>query len=153
METIQNNKLKVVIDEKGAELKSVIHLDHQLEYMWSGDPAFWGKTSPVLFPIVGTLKDNTYQYDGKPYHLPRHGFARDKVFSVTKKGSQSITFSLSDDNTTQQVYPFDFTFSIIYTIDENRLTVGYEVHNDRNSAMYFSLGGHPAFKLPLSQGT
>jgi galactose mutarotase-like enzyme len=153
METIQNDKLKVIIDKKGAELKSVKHLHHQLEYMWSGDPTFWGKTSPVLFPIVGTLKENTYLHEGKAYHLPRHGFAREKVFSVTKKSSQSITFSLSADDITREVYPFEFTFSINYTIEENRLTVTYEVQNDGNAEMYFSVGGHPAFQLPLVQGT
>ena len=79
MHTIESDNLKVRIDDKGAELKSVFHKHHQLDYMWSGDPAYWGKTSPVLFPIVGALKDNTYFHKGEKYHLPRHGFAREKT--------------------------------------------------------------------------
>lgn len=153
MKTIQTNKLKVVIDEKGAELKSVQHLGHQLEYMWSGDPAFWGKTSPVLFPIVGTLKKNTFFYNRKPYQLSRHGFARDNVFSITAQNEQSITFTLVSNDTTLASYPFHFQFSIVYTVHEASLQVAYIVSNTGNNDLYFSVGGHPAFKVPLVEGT
>src|ERR1700690_1258731 len=82
MFTIENELLKVIINAKGAELQSIFHKTHQLEYMWSGDPAFWAKKSPVLFPIVGTLKNDTYFYNNKPYKLGRHGFARDMEFEI-----------------------------------------------------------------------
>ncbi len=82
MFTIENAKIKAVINAKGAELTSLVNKENQLDYMWAGDPAVWGKHSPVLFPIVGTLKNNTYCYNGKEYQLPRHGFARDKQFAV-----------------------------------------------------------------------
>ncbi|HUC80243.1 MAG TPA: aldose 1-epimerase family protein [Flavisolibacter sp.] len=153
METLQNNELKILIDEKGAELKSVVHLGHQLEYMWSGDPAYWAKTSPVLFPIVGALKENTYFFEGKSYHLSRHGFAREKTFTVVEKDEQSITLSLSSDNETLAVFPFAFEFSVTYRLEENRLTVSYRVQNEEKKQIYFSVGAHPAFKLPLVGGT
>ena len=153
MHTIQNNILKVTIDSKGAELKSILHVGHNLEYMWSGDPAFWAKTSPVLFPIVGTLKENTYFYEGKSYSLTRHGFARDQDFTATSQQDDTITFSFSSDDKTLLVYPFEFVFSIIYALEENKLSVTYRVENRGAKAMLFSVGGHPAFKLPLAETT
>jgi galactose mutarotase-like enzyme len=153
METIQNELLRAAIDAKGAELKSLWHRQHQLEYMWSGDPAVWGKTSPVLFPIVGTLKENTYYYQGGAYQLSRHGFARDKQFTVTEKTESAVRFSLKSDDSTRKVYPFAFTFSITYTLQQNQLVVTYTVTNEDNEPLYFSVGGHPAFALPLVAGT
>src|SRR5438094_8650800 len=100
MYNIQNDSLKVGIDEKGAELKSIVLRISNLEYMWSGDPAYWAKTSPVLFPIVGTLKGNRYFFNDKPYNLSRHGFARDKTFSVTEHSEDAITFSIQSDEST-----------------------------------------------------
>ena len=87
---IHNDLLSVAIDTKGAELQSIIHKDFGLEYIWSGDPKFWGKKIPVLFPIVGTLKNNSYQYNGNTYQLGRHGFARDMDFEITEQNKESI---------------------------------------------------------------
>ena len=92
---IENEYLKIEIHPKGAELQSVYNKKTFLEYMWSGDPAFWGKKSPVLFPIVGTLKNDTYYFENKAYQLTRHGFARDMDFAVTDQTSSSITFTLT----------------------------------------------------------
>jgi galactose mutarotase-like enzyme len=153
MLTIQNNHLQVSIQEKGAELQSIFHKIFNIEYLWSGDPQFWGKKSPALFPIVGTLKNNSYTYQDKAYELSRHGFARDKVFSVTAQTDESVTLSIESDDSTLAVYPFHFRFNIIYTLHQDKLTVTYEVENTGPSEMYFSVGGHPAFKLPLIGGT
>lgn len=150
---LDNGRLKIVIDPRGAELKSVVRKDLGLEYMWSGDPAFWAKTSPVLFPIVGTLKENTYYYKDQAYHLSRHGFARDLVFSVTEQKGDSVTFSIQSNENTLAVYPFPFTFSIIYTLAGEELAVEYRVENNGEEPMFFSVGGHPAFKVPLVEGT
>lgn len=150
---LENDKLKIVIDPKGAELKSIVRKDLDLEYMWSGDPAFWAKTSPVLFPIVGTLKENTYYYEGRAYHLGRHGFARDQVFSVTQQGGDSITLSIQSNEDTFAVYPFTFAFSIVYTIKGEELFVAYHIQNKGEGPLFFSVGGHPAFKVPLVEGT
>jgi galactose mutarotase-like enzyme len=153
MYTLQSSQLKVKIDEKGAELKSVIHAHHQLEYMWSGDPTVWGKTSPVLFPIVGALKENKYEYKEQTYQLPRHGFARDRVFSVINQPPNTLIFSISSDEETRKVYPFDFRFLIIYEVQDDTLSVTYQVENRGEETLFFSVGGHPAFKLPLIDGT
>ncbi len=152
MYTIENDHLRVCIQSKGAELDSVFNKKDQIEYMWNADPEVWGKKSPVLFPIIGTLKDDTYYYDGKPYHLPRHGFAREMEFTVTKQTNGSIIFSLDSDDSTMVQYPFPFRFQITYTVNANQLSVSYLVSNAGNSKMYFSVGGHPAFKVPLSNG-
>jgi galactose mutarotase-like enzyme len=151
--TIQNTHLTVSIHEKGAELYSIRHRLHDLEYMWSGDPAFWGKTSPVLFPIVGTLKNNTYYYNDKAYTLSRHGFARDHVFEVEEQTSDSAVFLLRSQEEMLTRYPFPFELRIRYALLEDSLQVAYAVTNTGSATMYFSLGAHPAFRVPMVAGT
>lgn len=149
MYTIETEQLKVDIKTKGAELDSIYSKTNNIEYMWGADPAFWPKKSPILFPIVGTLKQNTYYYDNVPFQLNRHGFARDKDFSVTAQTDTSITMTLTADADTLKVYPFPFTLSINYSVDANELTVSYHVTNRGTGNMFFSIGGHPAFRMPL----
>ena len=153
MFSIEDQRLRISIHPKGAELQSIFHKDHQTEYMWGGDPAIWGKHSPLLFPIVGTLKDNTYYYNGKPYHLPRHGFARDREFAVEKQADNAITFLLRSDEDSLKVFPFAFELRIGYSIEGDTLTTTYAVTNPDKTPLYFSVGGHPAFKVPLASGT
>ena len=151
--TLENNLLKVEIKSKGAELCSVFKKDNGLDYMWSGDPAVWGKTSPVLFPIVGTLKNNTYFYNDKPYTLSRHGFARDAEFEILEQEPQKASFVLKDSETSFANYPFHFELILTYELDNDLLKTNYEVRNTGTGNMYFSLGAHPAFKVPLTTGT
>lgn len=153
MYIIENDFLRVLIHEKGAELTSIYSKPLELEYMWNGDPAFWAKHSPVLFPVVGGLKNNTYFFHNRAYELPRHGFAREKTFSVTDQSTDSITFSLLYDEETLLVYPFEFELKIYYKLSESSLTITYEVKNLGREEMYFSIGGHPAFKVPLLNDT
>jgi galactose mutarotase-like enzyme len=150
---ISNPLLQVSISSKGAELQSIFHSLYFLEYLWQGDPNFWGKKSPILFPIVGGLKNGQYTYADRSYTLPRHGFARDKEFEVTSQTDISITFSLSADEETKQHYPFDFILSISYTLEKNKLIVSYQVENQGMEKLYFSIGAHPAFALPIVKGT
>jgi len=150
---LSNERLSITIAEKGAELQSLTRKDLQLEYLWSGDAAFWGKKSPVLFPVVGGLKNNSYTYNGTAYTLGRHGFARDMVFTVAEQTADSIRFLLTDSADTKKVYPFPFHFEVVYTLDDNRLTVTYRVRNTGNEELFFSVGGHPAFRVPLAAGT
>ena len=149
---IENKYLSVSVNPKGAELQSIYCKDTNLEYLWSGDPNFWGKKSPVLFPIVGGLKANSYQYNGASYQLGRHGFARDMEFVLTAKDKESISFTLHANEATQEVYPFLFSFTITYTIHKNKLSCTYHVTNVDLKPMYFSVGAHPAFKVPLEDG-
>ena len=153
MTLIENDILKVSIKTKGAELDSIYNKETNLEYMWSGDPAFWGKKSPVLFPVVGTLKNDIYYYNHKEYSLSRHGFAREMDFMVTAQTSSSAQFTLQSNEITFSKYPFSFRFDVIYSLKADKLVVNYKITNTGNDRLYFSVGGHPAFKVPLVNDT
>jgi galactose mutarotase-like enzyme len=153
MTSISNDILSISVAFKGAELQSLYHKQQKIEYMWSGDPAYWGKKSPVLFPIVGELKKNTYSYKGENYKLSRHGFAREIDFELTEHTEDSLTFSIKETEQTLAVYPFKFLFSVRYTLIENTVQITYIVENTGEGIMYFSVGGHPAFKVPFVEGT
>lgn len=145
--TISNSSLTAQINHFGAELFSLKD-DKIKEYIWEGNPEFWGKHSPILFPIVGTLKNNSYCYEGKEYHLPRHGFARDMKFELIGKSENSATFSLTSSLETKKVFPFDFELQICYSLEESKLNIDYKVINNNDSILPFSIGAHPAFALP-----
>ena len=149
MVCIENENLKVWIKPKGAELKSLVNKKSGPEHIWDANPGYWGKSSPVLFPIVGGLKNNQYFFQGKGYDLPRHGFARDMVFQTESKTPYSVTFLLESNEDTLKVYPFHFEFRLKYVLEYNLLKVTYEVKNTSDSQMYFSVGGHPAFAVPF----
>ena len=121
--------------------------------MWSGDPAFWGKTSPVLFPIVGSLKGDTFLYKDKKYGLSRHGFARECDFEISGKTDETVSFSLMSNPDTFKNYPFNFELILEYRLAESSLEVQYKVKNIGDETMFFSIGGHPAFKTPLTDET
>ena len=151
--TLENKDLVVKVHSKGAELYSVVNRNTGLEYMWSGDSAFWGKTSPVLFPIVGTLKDDKFILGGNSYTLSRHGFARDAIFEGRQLAGDKAQFKLKSDETSLKKYPFDFSLTITYSLQADFLHVKYTVENSSKGEMLFSLGAHPAFKVPLTKGT
>jgi len=148
---IENQFLSVKIAKKGAELASVMNKTNHLGYLWDGNAEFWAKTSPVLFPIVGTLKENKYRYNDAWYSLPRHGFARDNVFSVEESGKSEVVFKLDDSPDTLKVFPFHFELRLRYKLEEAVLYVTYEVTNTGDGDMYFSIGGHPAFRVPMTE--
>ena len=145
--TIKNSILTAEIKHFGAELIS-LKTNQNKEYIWEGNPEFWGKHSPILFPIVGTLKDNSFYYNGMEYHLSRHGFARDMEFELIDVTQNSATFSIQSFEETLKVYPFEFELQLIYTLEENNLSIAYKVINKGKSTMPFSIGAHPAFALP-----
>jgi galactose mutarotase-like enzyme len=145
--TIKNNYISASIKHFGAELFS-LKKDNR-EYIWEGNSAFWGKHSPVLFPIVGTLKNNSYSYNNQTYQLSRHGFARDCNFEVIEKTEETVTFSLKSNEETLRVYPFDFELQITYKLIETELVISYKIINNTNAILPFSIGAHPAFSLPL----
>ena len=145
--SISNKILTASIKHAGAELFSLID-NQKKEYIWNGNPDFWPKHSPILFPIVGSLKNDTYTFNEKEYHLSRHGFARDMEFQLIKKTESSATFSLPYNEETLQKYPFKFELQIIYELQENKLNVAYKVINKGETQIPFSIGAHPAFALP-----
>lgn len=147
--TIKNKSIRVDIKTLGAELCSLKNIKKR-EFIWEGNPTFWGKHSPILFPIVGTLKNNTFYYNDKEYTLSRHGFARDMEFQLVEKSETSATFSLQYDSESLKNYPFKFELQIKYTLIQDKLEIAYKVFNNDNSPMPFSIGAHPAFDLPLN---
>lgn len=140
-----NTGLVAGISAFGAELQTLRKNGH--EYLWEGDLAIWGKHSPVLFPIVGSLKNGSYSHKGKSYELPRHGLARDLEFEVAAVTTNSASFSLRSNQQTLSVYPFAFELTITYTFDGGLLQIKYEVINLSNEPMPFNLGAHPAFAI------
>jgi galactose mutarotase-like enzyme len=150
---LQNDHLEITIKHKGAELCSIKNKVTGLQYMWGGDAAVWGKTSPILFPIVGALKEDVFYVENKKYVLPRHGFARDRVFELLEQSDNKIVFVLRSDDASRNVYPFDFQLQVAYTLRQAALHVTYLVINTGEQEMLFSLGAHPAFKVPLVEGT
>jgi len=147
MITISNDKLSVKISEKGAELQSI--QCNGIEYLWQADAAFWAKHSPVLFPIIGELKDGKYIFEGVEYKMPRHGFARDKVFGTEQTSDAAVIFTLYSDKESLEIYPFCFIFKVEYRLEDSGLLCTYIVENTDVKTMYFSVGGHPAFKVPI----
>lgn len=131
----------------GAELCSVLH-SNGIEYMWQAEKV-WSKHSPILFPIVGTLVNNTFIYDEQSYVLPRHGFAREMEFTPTLLSETEAQFTLSSNADTLKKYPFHFRLQIHYQLQEDNLTCTYMVENTGKQDMYFSIGGHPAFAVPI----
>jgi|SRR5690606_25339112 len=152
MHTIENSIWNASFDSKGAELRSLFHKSTSQELMWQADPTFWSKTSPILFPIVGALKDDTYTYGGIYYTLSRHGFARDCNFEIKRKEDNLIEFLLRNNEDTLSVYPFVFELKVRYELSTSGLTCAYQVDNSSgDSSMFFSLGGHPAFATKVNQ--
>lgn len=143
--TLFNSNITAKINHNGAELYSLE--SNNKEYIWEGNPVFWGKHSPVLFPIVGTLKDNTYTYNSISYQLSRHGFARDTTFKLIEKKDDWAVFSIESNEDTKKVYPFEFELQLIYSLENNHLNISYKVINKGMGQMPFSIGAHPAIVL------
>jgi len=149
MITILNDTLKANINFKGAELNSLIKIDDQTEYIWQADPNHWARHAPFLFPIVGKLKNDEYLYDGNQYNLSQHGFVRDLDFDVISNSTSECTLELKSSMNTRISYPFKFSFRVSYALLENFLETSVEIENTDHHDMYFSFGGHPAFKCPI----
>ena len=147
MVELQNDQLSILVSEKGAELQSIKGADGK-EYLWQADPKYWPRHSPILFPIVCSVNNETYRVDGHEYHLPRHGFARDAEFKIITQNERKATFALESSEDTKKVYPYDFTLSISYVLDGNRIGVIWHVHNTDTREIHFQIGGHPAFNIP-----
>lgn len=147
-----NGQISIQADSMGAELKSLKKTGTDTEYMWEGNPQYWKRTSPVLFPLVGSLCGGSYLLDGKRYPMGQHGFARDMEFDLISQEKEEIWFCLESNSDTLEKYPFAFRLEIGYMLRGNTVTVMWKVKNPSDKDMYFSIGGHPAFCCPLAQG-
>lgn len=141
--------LNIDIDTKGAELISIKSKINNAEYLWQGDENVWAKHAPVLFPVVGKLKNFTYKYNDEDYVLMQHGFAKDLEFRVTSEKENEICLLLESNDITMEYYPFKFALLARYTVTDNVLQVEYVVTNLNNKAMPFSIGVHPGFRCPI----
>jgi galactose mutarotase-like enzyme len=150
--TLRNKGFAARVDEKGAELKSLVHIATGQEHIWHGDPAWWTGSAPILFPIVGSLKGGVYTYQGRQYALPNHGFARGSEFAVIRAAGDFAEFSLSSNAPTRENYPFDFSLRVEFRMTDLGLSVRYVVANTGSERIYFSLGSHPAFVVPFAGG-
>lgn len=146
---LENQLLRAVIREQGAELISVKDQETGREYLWQADPAFWGRTSPVLFPVVGQYRDKKSLYDGQTYTMGQHGFARDMTFSLDSRTDTQIWFRLDAGPESHKLYPFDFTLYCGYCLEERSIQVLWKVVNTDSRTMYFSIGAHPAFNCAM----
>lgn len=148
MLTIANHLVEVSVNPLGAELSSLFSKKFRLEYLWQAGAA-WPKQAPVLFPVVGQLKENRFLHDGKWYRLPRHGFARERLFRVDEAGKDKLLFSLSDDEESLRVFPFHFLFQVGYQLQGSQIDISYSVKNTGQTEGWYSFGAHPAFRVPL----
>lgn len=154
MIVLKNEFLTVKVLTKGAELTSIINNLTQQEYLWQGDATFWGRQAPILFPFVGKSIDNQYQYQAQTYPMNQHGFARDQEFEVISQSQTSVTLQIADTKETRLVYPFAFVLQVTYQLKNNQIQVGYQVNNpSATDDLYFSIGGHPGFNIPLAEKT
>ncbi|MCR5116467.1 MAG: aldose 1-epimerase family protein [Lachnospiraceae bacterium] len=149
---IENDILRCETDTHGAEIKSLIKKDGNREIMWSGDPAYWNRTAPVLFPFVGAVKEKTYRHKGIAYNIGQHGFARDMEFELVSKEDTEVWFSLSENGETLSKYPFRFRLQIGYRVEEASVKVMWSVTNTNDEEMYFSIGAHPGFAVDSLSG-
>lgn len=151
MQTIRNSALTAAIDEQGAQLMSLTAADGT-EYLWNGDAAYWTGRAPNLFPYVGRLTGDRYTYLGKEYQMTRHGFAKLSRFTPVNAGPENVTLRLTDSVETLAKYPVRFRFDVTYVLEDDTLAILYTVENRDRQTMYFGLGGHPGFRVPLEPG-
>lgn len=148
LQTLKNDELTIKINTAGAEMTNITDAKTGFEYLWQGDPAFWKRHSPVLFPIVGSLWNGEYRFKDKTYKMSQHGFARDKEFTLTHQSDNELQYTLTSDAETNINYPFDFELRISYKLTNRKIEVSWQVLNRSKEKMYFQIGAHPAFNYP-----
>ena len=150
--TIENERVRATLSSAGGELMSIYGKATSCEYVWQGDPAYWARRAPVLFPICGRLLDGCYTYAGKRYEMTLHGFVRGMEMTVEEKTDTSITFRVADDEKSREMYPFSFVFRVRYTLSGDTLEVAHSVENTDEKELIFAIGAHPGFRVPMAEG-
>jgi len=150
---LSNSCLTAKISPTGAELKSLKESATGIEYIWQSDPAIWNGASPVLFPIIGGLKNGVCCIKGKEYKIPPHGFVRKKTWKLISQSDAAATFETLSDDTTRPLYPFEFILRGHYVLNQSAVAIRYEVVNKDRERMLFSIGSHPAFNIPFAGGS
>ena len=153
MRILENDQLRVTISDHGAELSGIFDKKNNREVLWNADPAYWKRHAPVLFPNVGRLYNDTSLINGKTYTSGQHGCARDMEFVCTEETKTSVTHLLEANDTTKKAWPYDFQLYITHTLNDRDLTVSWKVVNKDQDTMYFTIGAHPAFNVPVLPNT
>lgn len=148
MKVLKNKNISIAVDSFGAELTSIKNNQNGVEYLWQGDPIFWKRHSPILFPIVGALWNGKYKSNGVIYEMSQHGFARDMEFDLLRESDSEVFFNLKSNEKTLEKYPFPFELVVGYRLQERAVEVVWQVRNTGNNTMYFQIGAHPAFNYP-----
>lgn len=146
--TITNQNLSVEISNHGAEIKAVKYMG--TDYLHDSNPKYWNRSAPILFPNIGTIKENVALFNNVGYPMKKHGFLRDRDFTLDRIETSSATFSYESTSEDLSIYPFSFKVTITYQIHGSTLKSYILVKNLSNEIMPFNLGLHPGFKVPLS---
>lgn len=149
--TITSKDLTVTVSSRGAELQSIKTGDGA-EYLWQGDPAYWTSHAPNIFPYVARLTEGKFLYQGNTYGFGNHGLVRYADLTVTDQTPDSVTYQLTSDDNTLRQYPFPFRYTMRYQVTGSRLWMQTTVENTGDRRMYFAVGGHPGFNVPLEAG-
>ena len=153
MKTLENEYLRVEVDERGAQLSSLFDRKKGRELLWTADPKIWGYHAPLLFPFVGMVNGGEYRYMGKTYHVRQHGFARERDFVCCLAEAERAEHMLTDDEETREKYPFEFCLKVTHELKGRSLIIGWDVANpSEEETMYFSIGAHPGFLTPPKEG-
>lgn len=151
---LENEILAISVEEKGAELSSVVNKQSGKELLWGADPEVWNRHAPLLFPYCGGLYNDEILVEGKTYNAPKHGFARNMQFECTLADSQALVFQLKDNDETRALYPFSFVLEVAYQLSGETMSQKVTVTNpstQQKDILPFSIGFHPGFVLPFGE--
>ena len=145
--TIRSGGLSAVISALGAEVQN-LRTDDGREYNWQGTPPYWTGRGPILFPATGAPWNETYTLQGKEYHMPKHGFAKEETFNVAGQTDDTLTLEYTPPDETRAWFPFDYTLRVRYQVTPGCLRADFEVENRESESLFFQIGGHPALAVP-----
>lgn len=150
--TIENEKLKVSLSTFAGGIESIVNKETGNEHFWHYDSAIWARRTPICFPICGGLTDGEYTYMGKTYNLPMHGFLREKELTVLEQTDTKVVMEFVSDEKTKIIYPFDFKFTLTEELSGGSFIVRYTIENTGDGDMYYSVGSHSTYNMPIMAG-
>ena len=151
---LKSDQLQVQFQTFGGALSSIKDKDG-VEYLWQGDPTYWSGQAPVLFPICGSVRNDTVVYENKDGSheigkIPRHGLVRKKEFNLVDQTDNSVTFAIEDTEEMYENYPYHFRLEITYIVTGKTIRTEYKIYNkESEKSMPYFIGGHPGFNCPL----
>lgn len=147
--TLNHQNWQAIISSHGAELQSLLNIDTGEEYLWQGDAEVWAGRAPILFPIIGRLKDDHIQVGDTFFPLTKHGFVRTSEFNIIEQTTDRLSLQLNSSAASKRLYPYDFSLVVSFDLSSANLAISYKVSNSGEEPMFFTIGSHPAIRLPL----